>query len=242
MNYENMLALKGRIGNYDAGSLLDVAVGRGEFLKFALGSFRSWRSAAGIDIDQESLKSACQEFSGSSVILVLGSALAMPFTDHYFDTVTMSNTLHHMEAHSSLFAETLRVCKSKGLFIINEMVNENYSDMQETYMLYHRFIADVDNQQGRYHREPYAIKELLSIIKTEDFQLLDYFIHSEISGDTLNNAEIDALTERLKKKLALLRGTDYYYFFENKAQEIINRLNKTGLHRPRHATFFLQAP
>ena len=63
MNYENMLTLKSRIGNYDAGSLLDIAVGRGDFLKFALGSFRSWQSAAGIDIDPESLQIADKEFS-----------------------------------------------------------------------------------------------------------------------------------------------------------------------------------
>jgi ubiquinone/menaquinone biosynthesis C-methylase UbiE len=241
MNYENMLTLKSRIGNYDAGSLLDVAVGRGEFLKFVLGSFRSWRSAAGIDIDPESLQLASKEFSNSPVILVLGSALTMPFTDHYFDTVTMSNTLHHIETLPSLFTETARVCKSHGLLVINEMLNENYCEAQETYMLYHRFIADADNQLGRYHREPFTLKELLSIVKTDDFQLLDYFIHAEISGDIMNSADNEAMSDRLKRKVALLKGTDYYYFYENKAQDIINRFRKTGIQRPRHVTFMIKA-
>jgi len=241
MNYENMLTLKVRIADFDAGSLLDVAVGRGEFLKFALGSFHSWRSAVGIDIDPESLQLAGNEFSNSPVILVLGSALTMPFIDHYFDTVTMSNTLHHIETLPSLFTETARVCKSHGLLVINEMINESYSETQETYMLYHRFIAEADNQLGRYHREPFTLKELLSIVKTGDFQLLDYFIHTEISGDILNSADIEAMSVRLKKKVALLKGTDYYYFYENKVQDIINRFRKTGVHRPRHVTFMLKA-
>lgn len=241
MNYENMLTLKSRIGNYDAGSLLDVAVGRGEFLKFALESFRSWKSAAGIDIDAESLRSASREFSSSPVILILGSALEMPFTDHYFDTVTMSNTLHHIKELSPLFSEAARVCKSNGLLVINEMVNENFSDIQETYMLYHRFIAEMDNQQGRYHREPYTLKELLSIVKTDAFEMLDYFIHSEVTGDTLNSAEIESMADKMKKKLASLRGSDHYYFYENKSREIINRFNKRGIHRPRHVTFFFRA-
>jgi len=120
------------------------------------------------------------------------------------------------------------------------MLNESFSKIQESYMLYHRFISDVDNQQGHYHREPYTLKDLLSIIKTSDIQMVDYFIHSEISGDTMNNAEIEAMSDRLKKKVALLRGTDYYYFFENKAQEIINRFKITGIYRPRHVTFIMQ--
>ena len=59
MNYDNMLyRSKSRLGSYDAGSLLDIAVGRGDFLKFALGSFRTWQRAAGIDIDPEALQIA----------------------------------------------------------------------------------------------------------------------------------------------------------------------------------------
>jgi ubiquinone/menaquinone biosynthesis C-methylase UbiE len=241
MNYENMLTLKSRMGNYDAGSLLDIATGRGDFLKFALVSFRTWQSAAGIDIDPDQLHAAAKEFANSSVILILGSALSMPFTDHCFDTITMSNALHHIEALQSLFNETNRVCKSKGLIFINEMLNENLSDTQETYMQYHRFIANVDNQLGSYHREPYTLKELLALLKPDVFQILEYFIHSEVIGNAMNTVEIEAISGRLKSKVAQLRGTDYYYFFENKAEEIINRFNKTGIQRPRHVTFILRA-
>ena len=165
MNYDNMHTLKKRLGNYDAGSLLDIAVGRGDFLKFALSSFRTWKSAAGIDIDPDSLQIAHQSLENSSVILVNGSALAMPFLTEYFDTITMSNALHHIEDLESLFTETIRVCKSNGLIVINEMLNENHSRLQEPYMLYHRFIAEVDNQLGRYHREPFTLKELLAMVK-----------------------------------------------------------------------------
>ena len=222
--------------------MLDIAVGRGDFLKFAMGSFRSWKSAAGIDIDSDSLLLARKEFSNSPVILIQGSALAMPFTNQYFDTITMSNALHHIENLPRLFTETARVVRPNGLVIINEMLNETHSEMQETYMLYHRFIAEIDNQQGRFHREPFTLKELLSIIKTSRFQLDEYFIHAEVAADLMNLNEIEAMSERLRKKVSLLRGTDYYYFYENKAQEIINRFKKTGVQRPRHVAFILKHP
>jgi ubiquinone/menaquinone biosynthesis C-methylase UbiE len=240
MNYENMLTLQSRLGNYDAATLLDVGVGRGDFLKFVINSFHSWKSAAGIDNDPEALQLAKKEFEDSQVILVLGSALAMPFMDNYFDTVTMSNALHHIENLTTLFSETARICKPKGMVIINEMINESYSDVHENYMLYHRFISDIDNQQGKYHRETYALKEMLSLIKTPRFQLIDYFIHAEAAGDIMDKKEIEKISDRMRRKVALLRGSDYYYFYENKANEIINRFMKTGILRPRHATFILQ--
>ncbi len=240
MNYENMLTLKERISGFDAGSLLDVGVGRGEFLKFALGSFHSWKKAAGIDIDQESLRTAINAFDNTPVILVLGSALSMPFTDKYFDTVTLSNALHHIENLPALLSETVRVCKSKGRVIINEMINENTTGLQETYMLYHKFIADIDNHRGVYHRETYTLKEIQSLIKIHDFQQLDCFVHAEVAGDAMDSAEIDAISDRLNKKVQQLRGSDYYYFYENKAREIINHFIKTGIHRPRHVTLILQ--
>jgi ubiquinone/menaquinone biosynthesis C-methylase UbiE len=236
-----MHSLKCRLDKYDAGSLLDIAVGRGEFLKFALGSFHSWESAAGIDIDTESLQLAGKEFIHSPVILLWGSALAMPFTDHYFDTVTMSNTLHHIENLPGLFREAGRVCKTDGLILVNEMLNESNPNKQETYMLYHRFIAEVDNQSGHYHREPFTEKELLSVIKQSGLGLKEYFIHDEITENSLNREEIVSIAERLKRKVFHLKGTDRYYFYENKAREIINRLNDTGVQRPRHITFMLQS-
>jgi ubiquinone/menaquinone biosynthesis C-methylase UbiE len=240
MNYENMHTLKCRLGNYDAGSLLDVAVGRGDFLDFAMRSFRTWKSLAGIDIDGQSLQTAAKKFSDTSVILIRGSALDMPFTSRYFDTVTMSNALHHMENLPPLFTETCRVCNERGLIVINEMLNESHSRLQETYMLYHRFIAEVDNQLGYFHREPFTLKELLSIIKNSTFDMIEYFVHEETTGDYLDPDEIEAMSDRLRNKVQLLRGTDYYYFYENKAREIINRLAVTGVHRPRHIAFILR--
>jgi ubiquinone/menaquinone biosynthesis C-methylase UbiE len=239
MNYDNMLTLKKRLGSLDAGSLLDIAVGRGDFLQFALSSFHTWKRAAGIDIDPDTLQIAQQSFEDSSVILVNGSALAMPFLTGYFDTITLSNALHHIEEIESLFRETFRVCKSNGLIIINEMLNENHSRLQEPYMLYHRFIAEVDNQLGRYHHEPFTLKELLAMVKNSGLNTLDYFIHEEVTGDCLNKEEIEAMSERMRKKVQLLKGSDYYYFYENKIGEIIIRLSHAGVHKPRHITFML---
>jgi hypothetical protein len=81
---------------------------------------------------------------------------------------------------------------------------------------------------------------MLSMIKGQPFVLDDYFVHAEDTGNRMNTMEIEAISNRLKNKAALLRGSDYYYFYENKVREVIHHFEKTGIQRPRHATFLLQ--
>ncbi|HLO59425.1 MAG TPA: methyltransferase domain-containing protein [Bacteroidales bacterium] len=240
MNYEKMLVLKNRISHIDAGNFLDVAVGRGDFLKFAIESFHSSRSIAGIDNDPQQLMQAREVLSDKQVILVLASALEMPFTTGYFDTVTMSNALHHVDNLPKLFRETARICRKKGLVIVNEMLNENNTALDETYMLYHRLVSDIDNHQGHYHRDIYSLKELFSLVNIPEFQLTEYFIHSEETGEKMDMHEINEISDRLRRKVAQLKGSDYYYFYENKAREVINIFLKNGIHKPKHATLFIQ--
>ncbi len=227
MNYDNMLTLKKRLGSYDAGSLLDIAVGRGDFLKFAISSFHSWKRAAGIDTDPETLQIAHQSlrkfFRDSCQRLSFGHAFFHRVFRYDYHVKCTCITLR---ISNHLFTETFRVCKPDGLIVINEMLNENHSRLQEPYMLYHRFIAEVDNQLGRYHHEPFTLKELLAMVKNSGLNTLDYFIHEEVTGDCLNKDEIEAMSERMRRKVQLLKGSDYYYFYENKIGEIINRLVK----------------
>jgi hypothetical protein len=52
--------------------------------------------------------------------------------------------------------------------------------------------------------------------------------------------EINEVSDRLRRKVAQLKGSDYYYFYENKAREVINIFLKNGIHKPKHATLIIQ--
>ena len=237
-----METLRSRLGSYDAGLLLDVAVGRGEFLKFALQSFKTFVGAAGIDVSADMLFIAKEALGHLPVTLVTGSALSMPFPDHAFDTVTMSNSLHHMEDLDQLFVEMMRVCRVNGLIVINEMVSDEYSSLQENHMLYHNLIAEIDKQMGHYHRNIYSKKELLGIIREKDFKILERFMHEEKAGDLIRQEDVDQLVQSLSRRIDMLHNTDHYYFYENKARDIIDRLKKQGFHKPKPLTVVLRTP
>ena len=107
-------------------------------------------------------------------------------------------------------------------------------------MLYHHFIADIDNQQGIYHREPYTEKEVGAIIKSTGLHVKNFFIHAETGSNHVNRKEIKAMTDRIKKKVFMIRGSDHYYFYKDKSSEVIKRLQKNGVHLPRHLTYVLR--
>ncbi len=240
MSYENMDRLRERLGMHDAGMVLDVAAGRGEFLRFMLRSFRTWNGAAGLDIDPASLATAKANLGDLPVTLVTGSAFAMPFPDHVFDTVTLSNSLHHIEDLEALFAELSRVCKSDGMVIINEMINDQATTLQENHMLYHHLISEIDNQLGQYHRNMYSRNELLAIIRKSGFKILEQLLHEATAAPHNRKEDDDQLVESLKRRLDMLQNTEHYYFYENKIREVIERLNRDGFHKPKQLAFFLK--
>jgi ubiquinone/menaquinone biosynthesis C-methylase UbiE len=240
MIYDNMIELRSRLLKINAGTVLDVACGKGDFLKFALRSFNSYRMAVGIDADTESLLKARQNLYEYPVSFVLSSALSMPFLEESFTTVTLSNALHHIEDHPKLFTEMIRVCRPDGIVLINEMINDSASEYQESHILYHHYISELDNLLGHYHRETYSEKELLTLIKEYSLKVSDSFVHEDCSKEYLNPSEIDGMVDRMNQKVSLLKNTDSYYFYLNKARDIEKRIKKIGVHRPKHMTIIIK--
>src|SRR5665648_563339 len=106
-----------------AGHLLDVATGEGDFLLFLLESFSSFDSATGLDINPENLKIARNKIGRQKVDFLQGNVRRLPFEDNYFDTITVSNSLHHFDNPVKAIQSMLRVLVPGGLFVINEMIN-----------------------------------------------------------------------------------------------------------------------
>jgi len=84
MEYDNMIELRSRLLKIDAGTVLDVACGKGDFLKFALRSFNSYRMAVGIDDDTLSLNQARNNLYEYPVSFVIGTAFPCLFSMSLF--------------------------------------------------------------------------------------------------------------------------------------------------------------
>ena len=159
-----LIELQKYLKRINAGNLLDIATGEGDFLLFLLDSFSSFDSATGLDMNPENLKIARRKAGMQKIDFVQGNIRKLPFEDNYFDTVSVSNSLHHFDHPVKAIQCMLRVLVPGGLLIINEMINEHLNPAQQAQFEYHSLKAEVDTLAGRYHRKIYTKDELLEIV------------------------------------------------------------------------------
>ena len=160
-----LVELQKYLKRINAGHLLDIATGEGDFLFFLLDAFNSFDSATGIDINPLSLKTARQRITRLKVDLIQGNVRKLPFEDNYFDTVAVSNSLHHFENPGKAIQSMMRVLLPGGLMVINEMINKDLNLAQQAHFEYHSLKAEIDTLSGGYHRKIYLKDELLEILQ-----------------------------------------------------------------------------
>jgi SAM-dependent methyltransferase len=215
-----------------AGHLLDVATGEGEFLLFLLESFASFDSATGLDVSSESIKLAKEKLSHYKIDFVLGNIRKLPFEDNYFDTVTVSNSIHHFELAVKAITSLARVLSPGGLLLINEMIYEELNPAQQNHYDYHCLKAEIDKANGIYHRKIYTSDELLSIIREANVEI-DFTILSNNEMPILNSREkmwqfFRKIDEMTGFAAHLPNGQEY----EERAIMIKENISKTGFQIP----------
>ena len=156
--------LQSYLQNACVGHLLDVATGKGEFLHFLLESVASYDSATGLETNKERLAIAKNKLFAYKVDLVLGNVRKLPFEEHYFDFVSVSNALHHFELPVKAIQSMMRVLVSGGRLLINETISEDLNPAQEAHFEYHNLKADIDTANGIYHRHSYTRQEIYELV------------------------------------------------------------------------------
>jgi SAM-dependent methyltransferase len=215
----------------NAGHLLDVATGEGDFLLFLLDSFISYDSATGLDISAENLKIARRNIGMQNVDLMQGNVRKLPFEDNYFDTITVSNSLHHFENPVKAIHSMLRVLVPGGLLVINEMVNQDLNPAQQAHFAYHSLKAEIETSAGGYHRTIYSRDELMEIVN--DSALEPAVVVVCIDAPTIYSHEqiwqfFRKFDDFISNSTHLPNGLDY----ERRAQVIKEMIRADGFQKP----------
>jgi ubiquinone/menaquinone biosynthesis C-methylase UbiE len=159
-------ALKVRLAAHAGGRVLDIACGRGDSVALLFELLHDFQAIVGIDTDAAALAQAGQRFTDARASFQRMDAARLEFPDASFDTLLISNSLHHMADLPQVLKEARRVLKPGGLFFVLEMYRDNPGELQRSHMLFHHWRAAVHRRQGTYHREIYLRTEILSIFGT----------------------------------------------------------------------------
>src|SRR5512141_3036012 len=109
------------LGTLSGGRVLDVATGRGNFISTLIENLRDYIEVVGIDTNADTLEAARENFTQDNIRFAVLDAARLDFPDESFDTVCISNSLHHLADLPQVLAEMRRVLKSNGHFIVSEM-------------------------------------------------------------------------------------------------------------------------
>lgn len=204
----------------EGGMVLDLATGGGDFLRYIAG-FRNVEKVIAIDQVDRMKDLVEKNKCNLNVEFRQMDACQLDFEDCSFDTVCLSNSLHHLENHELVFSQINRVLKSEGCVIINEMVSDDLTQAQESHKLIHHFAADLDQLEGVPHRYTYSRSEINEILEKSPFKvekfsyytlpmedckapdLLEYFRNYleklALSMDNRNIENKESYKDRLKK-------------------------------------------
>ena len=168
--------LEKKLKTIDGGNVLDIGSGRGEFIHI-IKEFKSFNKITVNDIEQRSGDFIKEHFKDIDIDFVKADANNLPFNNGIFDTVCISNSLHHLPDLAKILSEMKRVLKDGGNFIINEMYCNEQNKAQISHVLLHHWFAKIDIVLGRYHDETFTKVQIENIVKKlelSSYEIIDY--------------------------------------------------------------------
>ncbi len=218
------------LGDISGGRVLDVATGAGGFVRFLLDGLRNHAEIVGIDANGERAAAFSAAFdSRTDVRFEQMDAHHLAFPDVSFDTVSISNSLHHLADPVPVLAEMLRVLRPGGHLVVNEMYRDGQSETQATHVLLHHWWAAVNRLHGEVHRETYErarIVEIVEGLRLSDLRLVDLSDPGEDPHDPETVADLEAAIDR---HIALATG---HPELQARGEALRTRLREVGARGP----------
>ncbi len=229
--------LRKHLERLHAGHLLDIATGEGDFMHLLLESFSSWDSATGLDTSKESMAAAKEKLAGYKVDFVQGSIRKLPFEENYFDTVSVSNSLHHFEFPAKALISMVRALAPGGLLLVNEMFRDGMNIAQQNHFRYHTLRSDIDTAKGIYHRPIYTLGELTALFSEANIEI-DTTILSDNEMPILNSKEkMWQFFRRIDEMVASATQFPHAAEYEERASELKERIPSEGFQMPPQMAF-----
>lgn len=216
----------------NGGKILDVGCGSGQFIEILTGSLGSFESVTGIDVDASVLQKARSKFDGPAFRFIQASSQSLPFEPGTFDLVSISKALHHVEDDRRTLEEMKRVLRQGGHFLINEMIRDELSAPQQSYLHYHHLRSDIDQLIGVSHKQTYGRNDLLELIDQmglQDLIVREYQPEGPVPDDP---ASRDEFIERMKGWLDELAGHPQQKEYSRRVEVLQEHILENGISRP----------
>jgi len=234
------IEIRDRLGLISGGRILDVGTYEGGFISTLMKCLKDYQSFIGIDIEEEYLEKAREEFKNDPAEFQVMDAENLSFSDNSFDTVSISHSFHHLKNIDSVLSEIKRVLKPGGHLIIQEMFCDGkQSESQKTDIMIHHWDAEVDSLRDIPHYKTFTRQKLndtvaeIGMNNVETFESNRYvkcLFCSDIleCEDPKNEDLIKVSLREIDKILENSKDTPVFDRMNETAVTLRARLNQTG--------------
>lgn len=169
--------IRKRLGGISGGRILDVATGSGDFINTLMKMLKNYGCFIGIDTSRKDLESAKRRFEGKPVEFLEMDAEHLRFEDNSFDTVCTGYSLHHFGNIDRVLAETKRVLKPDGYFLVQEEFSAGeQSEAQRTDILRHHWDSEIDSLLGIVHHKTFPKQKIKDIMNSLQLTKLQTYV------------------------------------------------------------------
>ncbi len=222
-----MSILNEKLRDFSGGKILDVATGDGTFINLLTSHLKDYSEVVGIDTDQEILELAKKQCTNDKVTFDYMSGDSLRFEDASFDTVSISNSLHHLGDIRKTLDEMYRVLKPGGLFIINEILCDNQNEKQLTHVYFHHLQAEVDTLQGMLHNKTFSKQRVIDIAESIGLKGIEAFVYD---NEMFNRyVRIDMFANRYSAAVERMKEHPEYPKYRLELEKLIARLQEVGV-------------
>ena len=222
-----MERLEKKLKTIIGGNVLDIGSGRGEFIHL-IKEFKSFNKITANDVEQRSGDFIKEHFKDIDIDFVKADAGDLPFDDGFYDTVCISNSLHHLADLKKILTEMKRVLRDGGNFIINEMFSDNQNEAQMSHVLLHHWFAKIDKISGKYHDETFTKKQIEDIVKKLKLSDHDIIEYCWPIPDTKDAKLIEERTKLIDIGLKQLEGKDEFEIMKDEGEKITKHIEANG--------------
>lgn len=216
------------LGGIDGGRVLDVATQKGYFVQVLVQHLKSYTEIVGIDINEEHIETARSNIDEERVQFLVMDANRLDFEDGYFDTVTISASLHHLTNIPQVLGEMARVLKSGGNLLIVEMHRDAPTEAGLTFVYLHEWVAEVDTALGHVHNPLLARQDFVNYVENLGLSSIAVYDFDDQDSNPAEKERIKILEELIDRTMPRIEGISNKAKLTKRAEELRRRLHTVG--------------
>ncbi len=216
------------------GHALDVATGKGGFAGFLAQSLKDYGSIVGIDASERVIHAAQNAADRDDIRFVQMDGERLGFDSKAFDTVCISNSLHHMANLSQVLGEMTRVLRSGGRCIISEMYRDGQTEPQLTHVYLHHWWAEVDSVLGITHNETFSRQKIVDIVEGLGLSSLAFHDYAELDTNPKDEALLKELDGIIDMYTQRAEGPPSFEALKRRGEALGERVHDVGFQGATH--------